>query len=237
MTSEACKAVAMRWPYVRWLAFPVSYAVDIGLREWNMDNKKRGVLIVAMLLALVLVVAGVAYRMLGANHGDGDVAPYVNDTADSTNTSDASSPSDAPMLSDYDATVYTELGEPVLLSDIADGKPLVVNFWATWCPYCVEEMDDYQRLYHLYGQRVAFAFVDCNYQRGETAEKAALWLQDNGYGDLPAYYDTNADATSSFGVRSYPTSIVVAADGEIVSAFSGTIDFGKMDTLLTSLVD
>ena len=58
------------------------------------------------------------------------------------------------MLADYDATVYTESGMPFAFSEIADGKPMVVNYWATWCPYCVQEMPDFLEIYRDYSGRV-----------------------------------------------------------------------------------
>ena len=192
-----------------------------------MPSKKTGAIVAGALLALVIAVGVVAYRVLGTT------------SATSTSASTASVPAEqqsAPMLADYDATVYTSEGESVRLTELANGKPLVLNFWATWCPYCVQEMPDYQQLFHIYGDRIAFAFIDCNYSRSETVEKALGWLSQNGFSDLPTYFDTYKDASTALGAWSYPTSVVIDAKGEIVSAAPGKIDPGRMDALLASLV-
>ena len=44
------------------------------------------------------------------------------------------------------AQVYTDQGEQVSVSDIAAGKPMLLNFWATWCPFCVDELPELDAL-------------------------------------------------------------------------------------------
>lgn len=39
-------------------------------------------------------------------------------------------------------------------------KPTVVNFWATWCPYCLREMEAFQSMYERYGDRVNFVMLN-----------------------------------------------------------------------------
>ena len=140
------------------------------------------------------------------------------------------------MLADYDATVYTETGTPFAISKIADGKPLVINFWATWCPYCIQEMPDYLDIYRDYGDRVSFAFVDCADGTRETVDKAAAWLTDNGFADLPAYYDTKQEAQYMYGATSLPTTVVISSSGEVMTVSPGMIDPDLMRSALDSLL-
>ena len=140
------------------------------------------------------------------------------------------------MLADYDATVYTESGAPFAFSEIADGKPLVVNYWATWCPYCVKEMPDYLEIYRDYSGRVSFAFVDCADGKRETVDKAAAWLADNGFAELPAYYDVESEAQYLYRVTSLPTTVVVSASGEVMTVSPGTIDPDTLRSALDSLL-
>lgn len=124
----------------------------------------------------------------------------------------------------------------MLLSVIADGRPLVINFWATWCPYCVDEMPDLQELYAEYADRVSFAFVDAADGKRERVEDAAAWLEEQGLADLPAYYDTSFEAQTSLGIYSYPTTVIVAADGEILTISPGRIDKESMRGALEYVV-
>ena len=204
---------------------------------------KRGVLVAGIALVLVLAGGAAAYGLLAGRQGDAassatQSASSATDSGASARGSSASGATDgkgAPQLADYDATVYTPDGEEVKLSQIADGKPLVINFWATWCPYCVKEFPDYKTLLSEYGDSVSFAFVDAPGSRGETVEKAQEWLAQNGFEEFPAYYDNDLEASSNFGARSLPTTVVVAANGEIQGASAGAIDLQRMRTALYTL--
>ena len=212
----------------------------------NADNgtgtgNKRGVIIVAIALALVLAGAGAAYVILSGQRSPASSSSATSSASTSTNasasdgTSSSGANKAAPQLADYDATVYTADGEAKKLSEIANGKPLVINFWATWCPYCVDEFPDYKALLSEYGNSVSFAFVDAPGSRGETVQKAQEWLAQNGYEEFPAYYDNDLEASSNFGARSLPTTVVVAANGEIQGASAGAIDLQRMRNALYTL--
>lgn len=192
-------------------------------------RNSRGALVAAIALAAVLVAAFFGYRALGIP--DSPAA----DIADRTEAAEASA-SDALMLSSFDSTVYTEYGDARKLSQIADGKPLVMNFWATWCPYCVQEMDDYQNIYDDYSDRVSFAFIDCADGTRETVEQGAGWLYENEY-TLPAYFDTKQEAQYTFGATALPTTVVVSAEGEIMTITAGAIDPDLMRSALDSLLE
>jgi thiol-disulfide isomerase/thioredoxin len=207
-------------------------------------GKKRGAIVAGIALALVIAIAGAAYGLLApkqsADGGASDVAVSSVSGAMAQGSapesaSGSATKTDIPMLADYDAMVYTDLNEPMRLTAIADGRPLVMNFWATWCPYCVQEFPDYKTLLSEYGDSVSFAFVDAPGSRGETVEKAQEWLAQNGFEEFPAYYDNDLEASSNFGARSLPTTVVVAANGEIQGASAGAIDLQRMRTALYTL--
>ena len=193
---------------------------------------KKGLGALGVLLALVVLLA---LAFVGRN-----ILQARLEQAPSSEVGTAAEPSssedDTMLLADYDATVYTDLGEPLRLSDIADGKPLVINFWATWCPYCVDELPDFQRIYAEYGDRVSFAFVDVADGQRERAEDASAWLVEQGFDDLPAFYDTSQEAVVSFGAYALPTTVVVSADGEILTVTPGRIDATLMRGALEQLV-
>lgn len=195
---------------------------------------KKGVVIAIAALVVVLVAGFAAYQLLIGQAG-GRAALQAQPGA-AAGAGAGAGGSEAPYLADYDATVYTIEEAPVALTQIADGRPLVMNFWATWCPYCIQEMDDYQAIYDDYKDRVSFAFIDCADGVREKPYDAALWLVDNGYDDLPAYYDTTQEAMYAFGASALPTTVVVAADGEIMTISAGAIDPSLMRSALDSLL-
>lgn len=166
--------------------------------------------------------------------GGGNIAPQQEDVEEAASTETA--PEEKAYLADYDAVVYTAEGDKTSLVELADGKPLVVNYWATWCPYCVDEMPDFQEIYHDYQDRVSFAFVDVTDGEDETTEVASAWLAKNGLEELPDYYDVDGEAVRAFNVWSYPTTVLVAADGQILAVSPGRIDpmllRGALDTVV-----
>jgi thiol-disulfide isomerase/thioredoxin len=131
--------------------------------------------------------------------------------------------------------VETNDGMATDLAAIADGKPLVVNFWATWCSYCMDEMPEFQRIVAEYGDRVSFAFIDQTDGKRETVEGVRAFVDENGMQDLPIYYDPVDDSMNVFGVASIPVTIVFDSEGRIVEYRDGVIDAGQMRALLDTL--
>lgn len=186
---------------------------------------KGGVIAAAGILVAVLLLAWFGYGMLAGQVGEQDFSDAAG----------ASQGGSSVWLAQFDATVYDNDGAPVTLTALADGKPLVINFWATWCPYCLDEMGDFQAIYDDYSDRVSFAFVDATDGRRETLEMAQAWMPDNGY-SLPVYYDLKLDAVEAFGLQGYPTTVVVSADGEILTISAGRINPDLMRKALDTLV-
>lgn len=191
---------------------------------------KRGVVMALVALVAVLVAAAVGYQVLA---GSASVGPAANNA--NAPSSAAAGDEDALWLADFDATVYSDLGDATPLTKLADGRPLVINFWATWCPYCIDEMDDFQAIYDDYSDRVAFAFVDATDGNRETIEDAKAWVESHSY-TLPFYYDIQRQAVAAFGIGAFPTTVVVAPDGEILAISSGRIDDALMRSALDSLL-
>ncbi len=112
------------------------------------------------------------------------------------------------------------------------GKVVLVNFWATWCPYCRKEkpvIDAFWRDYRARGFEVVSISVD------DPPDKIAAWMQDKGYAFMAA--PTNASVAAAFGdVRSVPTSFIVDADGRIRHKIAGQVHYPRLEKLVTPLL-
>jgi thiol-disulfide isomerase/thioredoxin len=106
---------------------------------------------------------------------------------------------------------------------IANGKPIVINFWASWCPPCKVEMPDFDKLYKETGDEVQFIMLDLTDGQRETVEKGARYVQDQGF-SFPVYFDTGQEAAYTYGIRSIPTTLFIDKDGYIVSGAQGAIN-------------
>jgi thiol-disulfide isomerase/thioredoxin len=121
-----------------------------------------------------------------------------------------------------DFTVLDAEGAEVKLSDLF-GKPVVLNFWASWCPPCKSEMPEFNKVYEEMGEDVTFMMVDLADGQQETAEKGAAYVAEQGF-TFPVYYDTQGEAGYTYGISSIPTTIFIDKDGYIVTGAQGAID-------------
>lgn len=114
-----------------------------------------------------------------------------------------------------DFTVYDLEGNAHKLSDFR-GKPVILNFWATWCGYCQVEMPDFDEKFKEYGNDVHFIMLNVTDGAQETVESASAFIQENGY-SFPVYYDTDMDATGSYNTSGLPVTYFIDADGNFVA--------------------
>ena len=134
-----------------------------------------------------------------------------------------------PTLKYYDFTVLDANGNPVKLSDYT-GKPIVLNFWASWCGYCVHEMPDFEAMYKKYGDRVNFLMVNV----GDNSLAASLkYASDNGY-TFPVFFDYSEEAMYAYGATSIPKTYFFDANGNAVYYAAGMIDG---ETLEATIID
>lgn len=126
-----------------------------------------------------------------------------------------------PGQSDYepapDFTVFDALGNPVSLSDMR-GKPVVLNFWASWCPPCKAEMPDFDKVYRELGDEVVFMMVNV----WDTKDAAEAVINSMGY-SFPVYYDLAESAASAYGVESIPQTYFIDKWGGFVAYGIGAL--------------
>lgn len=120
----------------------------------------------------------------------------------------------------------------VLTSEALHGKVVLVNFWATWCPYCRKEkpvIDDFWQDHRDRGFEVVSISID------DPPEKIASWMADKDYAFMAA--PTNGSVTAAFGhVASVPTSFVVDAEGRIRHKIAGQVHYPRLEKLIAPLL-
>ena len=141
-----------------------------------------------------------------------------------SNKTQSSQASDSNETADYkapDFTVLDEDGKAVKLSDYF-GKPIVLNFWASWCYYCKKEMPDFNTAYHN-NPDVQFFMVNVTDGSQETMSSAKEFIEDSEY-DFPVFYDTELDAASAYGASGLPMTVFIDKDGNFVTYANGMLN-------------
>ncbi len=179
-----------------------------------MEKKNLKVLLWVLVLTLVIGGASVLYDQLRGEVSLGGIATTPSVVEDPT--AETQAPSQAP-----DFTVYDLEGNPHKLSDYR-GKPVILNFWASWCGPCVSEMPEFQKFYEAYGQEIHFLLVNLTDGMQETVESASAFLEKHGY-TMPVYYDTDIDAAMVYGVSAVPVSYFLDAQGNFVAWAQGAL--------------
>lgn len=122
-------------------------------------------------------------------------------------------------------------GNTVRLSD-SFGKPVVINFWATWCPPCKRELPDFDRLCREYGDRVVFMMVNLTDGRRDTVDGTKKFVSEKGY-TFPVYFDTGLSGAKAYSVSSIPQTTFIDANGNVFATRIGAMN----ETALRSYIN
>ncbi len=168
-------------------------------------------IIIAVLLVGILAISMFLYDKYGdeyLNQGEDQqtISTTENTSEDNTTENNENAAPDF-TVTDYD-------GNTVRLSDFK-GKPVVLNFWATWCYYCKVEMPDFNEVCKE-NPDVQFVMVNATGTNGETVDSAKAFIEQEKY-EFPVFFDTQHEALKNYGISSYPQTIFIDKDGNIVS--------------------
>ncbi len=180
-------------------------------------NKKVLFTVLCIVFVFFLVGAVFIYNELYEDYTDSN---FEMQTVEKDNNNDDESKNEEPEQNDEsvpDVEFFDADGNSLMLSDFFD-KPLVLNFWATWCGPCKSEMTGFNRLYDKYKDKVNFVMLNVS----DSEETAADFLEENGY-RFPVYFDKTQIASYTYGASSIPLTFVMYKGGEIYGYQMGVL--------------
>ncbi len=209
----------------------------------NPENKSSRFFLIAGIAVLILIMV-FAYSFYAKNAGkktsaeekalqemsqSKENADKKGEEQDTASEADENEPVKAP-----DFTVYTKDGTAVNFSDKI-GKPVLINFWATWCGPCKGEMPYFEKAYKEYGDKIEFMMINPTDGVNDTHENVDKFLADYGY-TFPVYRDTSAYASYVYGIRAFPTTVLVNKDGYFIGGYEGAMSEEMLDEIIKLLL-
>lgn len=187
-------------------------------------NGKVKVIIGIVVLALIISGASFAYKTLSKNYAPVELiaAPSAAPETEAVPTEEEREEDMDEAIAAPDFTVTDIDGNEYKLSDFF-GKPIVLNFWASWCPPCKAELPDFEKVFGELGDEVSFLMVDLVDGQRETVTKGSEFIEESGY-SFPVYYDTAQDAAYSYGISSIPTTLFIDSEGYIITGHQGQLN-------------
>ena len=173
-------------------------------------NKAFKWVMIALVLVGVIIWATVLYNEYSDDY------KMQNPVQTTQNPDDSQAQIVAP-----DFTVLDYNGNEVKLSDYK-GKPVVLNFWATWCYYCKEEMPDFNEAYKKYPD-VQFLMVNATDGYQETMKTAKEYIESEKY-EFDVFFDTEIEAVNAYYVSGFPATFFIDKDGNLTTYVNGMIE-------------
>lgn len=166
----------------------------------------------------------------------------TDDTAQSdtsvsdTGSSEQGNNDETSKLFPLDFELSDGRGNQVNLNDYkGNGKVLFVNFFTTWCHFCMDEMPEFQKAVDTYKDNLQVLIVDVNFDSAEkSVADVVKWYDNEGY-TIPMVIDEDGSKTSEFYpyVQGYPTTFVYGPDGSFLGYLSGAMD----ETMISQIMD
>ena len=185
-----------------------------------MNKRIKTIIIIAAVFAGGLVAALTAYNSLSSRVAALNVS-NVFAQGETVSVPVAVSTKSPDERQARDFTMLDQSGNTVKLSDYY-GKPIVLNFWASWCPPCRSEMPAFEKLHEEKGDSLNVMMVNLTDGYREDTGSAMAFAEKNGYG-FPLYFDTRGEGANGYGIMSIPTTVFINADGTLMETHMGSM--------------
>ena len=173
------------------------------------------------LVVLILYLTGLHSELIGFMQrgllATGLITPKIEMVDDTDNQADITASTTTPPA-DFNLMLMDEDGQTILLEDFK-GKPIFMNMWATWCPPCIAEMPNINKLYKEMGNQVNFVMIALD----DDFETAKAFNTRKGF-DMPIY-TLQSRRPAMYQSTTVPTTYVISADGNLMLTHKGMANY------------
>lgn len=217
---------------------------------YNQLSKKPTDIVTASDVVTASDIVTASPTALPAEETQGAQEPEATEAAETEKTAETKKPVETTAATEPPAptkaagptaaefTMLNLKGKETKLTDFF-GKPIVLNFWASWCGPCRIEMPYFEALYKEMKDEVHFVMVNLTTAfsgPGETPEKAKAFIEENGY-SFPVYLDVHQQGAINYAVVSIPQTYFINKDGEVVTKKIGVISQEELKANIDKLLE
>ena len=184
--------------------------------------------LIITVIAIVGLFAGIYFLYSALSEKYTPERITVNDNSNNSDKNSWAS-SENTELKEYSVdnfTVYDADGNRVELWDFI-GKPIVLNFWASWCGPCQSEIPHFEQAY-AENSGVMFMMVNLD----DTKSSGKDYIEKNGF-TFPVYYDTTGEAAQKYGIMYIPTTFLIDRNGELVGKVDGSMSKDELNRCIS----
>ncbi|WP_368262471.1 redoxin family protein [Clostridium disporicum] len=206
----------------------------------HMDTIKKISGIFILIAGLIMLVNGFVDVNKQLNTKNENTVENNNSSESSSSSQNSSSSSEENAeeednrLAPIDFTLYDNYGNQHTLSEYK-GKTVFLNFWATWCPPCREEMPYIEELYKEYNENkddvIILGVASPNLGREGTGEHITEFLKDNEM-TFPVVFDEKGSLMQGYGMNAFPSTLIIDKEGYITRYIPGAMNKETMKMLI-----
>ena len=193
----------------------------------SIDKMKSYMGIIKKICGIILIISGVVMLLTGVTN--------INRNKQHNNIEkDEIIENEQNEEKAIDFTLKDQYGNEHTLSEYK-GKTIFLNFWATWCPPCREEMPDIEEIYNEYGKNnndiIVLGVAAPNLGREGSEEEIVNFLSENNY-TFPVVMDFGGELVYKYDIVGFPSTFIINEDGEIVHKIVGAMDKESMQRFI-----
>ena len=148
-----------------------------------------------------------------------------------TSSQNVSSTQETTIMDTPAFYVYDGDGNKISLQNI--NNSVIINFWASWCPGCQEEMDSFQKAFEN-NKDISFMMVNVTDGDMETKESVLHYMEEKKY-TFPIYFDQDGSAVRAFEIDAIPVTVCIDKSGDIHAIYYGGISDEKLQNEIKNL--